>query len=43
MELKCKRCGYIWNYKGKSEYYATCPKCLRKVPVKTSEKTGEET
>jgi predicted Zn-ribbon and HTH transcriptional regulator len=32
--LKCKHCGYRWQYKGKSKYYATCPRCLRKVPVK---------
>lgn len=34
MELKCKRCKHKWNYKGKSEWYATCPKCLNKVRIK---------
>lgn len=28
---KCKNCGYEWEYKGNSEYYATCPRCLYKV------------
>jgi len=34
MKLKCKNCGYEWEYKGKSGYYATCPRCLRKVSLK---------
>jgi len=29
--LKCK-CGYIWYYKGSSNY-ATCPRCLHKISV----------
>ena len=33
MNLKCNNCKYNWVYKGKSEYYATCPRCLRKVNV----------
>ncbi|PNV81239.1 MAG: hypothetical protein C0179_03730 [Fervidicoccus sp.] len=32
--LKCPKCGYVWVYRGRSEYYATCPRCLRKVNVK---------
>jgi len=32
--LKCRNCGYEWEYGGKSKWYATCPKCLRKVSVK---------
>lgn len=38
MNLKCHLCGHAWNYKGKSEYYATCPRCYRKVNVKKKEK-----
>lgn len=34
--LKCNNCSYEWNYKGDNEYYATCPKCLRKVNVQTN-------
>ena len=30
MLLKCKRCGYSWEYRGKLGF-ATCPNCLRKV------------
>ena len=35
MKLKCQNCKYVWNYKGKSRYYASCPRCLRKVKVET--------
>jgi len=28
VQLSCAHCGYNWNYRGKSEYYATCPKCF---------------
>ena len=27
MKLKCKQCGYEWDYEGKMKYYATCPDC----------------
>ena len=30
--LQCKFCGYIWRYRGSSNY-ATCPVCHRKVNV----------
>ena len=33
MKLKCEKCGYIWDYNGKSNYYATCPMCMHKVKV----------
>ena len=44
MELSCK-CGHIWAYKGKSEHYATCPKCHNLVNVrktKSLESTKKE-
>lgn len=31
--MKCKRCEYDWDYKGKSEWYATCPRCYNKVRI----------
>ena len=34
IKLNCKRCKRKWEYKGKSEYYATCPQCLNKVNVR---------
>ncbi|MEM3402365.1 MAG: ribonucleoside triphosphate reductase [Candidatus Hadarchaeales archaeon] len=37
MWLKCRHCGYSWNYRGKGKYYASCPKCLWKVSIKTKE------
>ncbi len=33
MELECKSCGYEWDYKGESDYYATCPNCHYKVKI----------
>jgi hypothetical protein len=36
MLVKCqnKKCNHEWNYKGESEFYATCPRCLNKVRIK---------
>jgi len=33
MKLRCPRCGHVWDYKGRNLYYATCPRCLRKVSI----------
>lgn len=32
-KLKCPKCGNIWSYRGASQYYATCTRCMRKVHV----------
>lgn len=37
MEIKCQICGNEWNYLGKQEYWATCPRCLRKANIKKQE------
>lgn len=42
MKLKCKHCGYEWEYTGKSKYYATCPKCLYKVKLKMEDKKWQK-
>ena len=44
-EQKCKRCGHEWDYKGKSEYYTTCPKCKTSINVRKKEggKNGDRT
>ncbi|MEM2282869.1 MAG: hypothetical protein QXH26_04960 [Candidatus Hadarchaeales archaeon] len=31
--IKCHICGYVWAYKGSGRFYATCPRCLRKVKL----------
>ena len=31
IRLKCKRCKYEWDYKGKALFYCSCPRCLTKV------------
>ncbi|MDI6884554.1 MAG: nucleotidyltransferase family protein [Hadesarchaea archaeon] len=33
MLLRCGRCGYEWDYGGKSEWYASCPRCRTTVRV----------
>ncbi len=32
MQLSCK-CGALWEYKGRAEVYACCPKCKSKVKI----------
>jgi len=31
MKIECKKCCHVWDYTGDSEYYITCPRCLRKI------------
>ncbi len=33
VKLSCQHCGYVWDYRGEREYYATCPRCLYKVRI----------
>ena len=42
MKLKCpnKECEYEWEYKGHHKFYATCPRCLRKVKIPSSKEGG---
>lgn len=45
MKLKClnKECEYVWEYKGSSKFYATCPRCYNKVKLdKSLEKAEKE-
>ncbi len=37
--LKCQHCDYRWNYEGKNEHYATCPRCRYKVKITNIETT----
>ena len=34
MNAKCYKCGWVWNYRGQSTKYLTCPSCLYKLNVK---------
>lgn len=43
MELKCSKCGNIWDYKGKSAFHATCPWCKRKNKIFIKENLKYET
>jgi len=40
MRLKCEKCGYEWDYKGRMTHYATCPNCRRAVEIR--KQAGEE-
>lgn len=40
MKLKCKRCGYEWDYQGTSDWYTSCPRC--KTNVKTNGEMGKD-
>lgn len=43
MELRCKRCGKVWNYQGdikpNQEYpqYTSCPRCKTSIKVQEVE------
>jgi len=41
MKLRCKHCGYKWNYRGHSKYYACCPRCHWLVRVTLTPSKGE--
>lgn len=34
VKLKCKHCGYKWDYNGKMKVQATCPDCMKKIKIK---------
>lgn len=38
MELRCQHCGHVWDYRGRSKYYASCPRCLWKVSIQIKRK-----
>lgn len=40
MKLKCKRCGYIWDYKG-THFWASCPRCMLKQKVEEVKLEGD--
>lgn len=33
LQCKNKKCKYRWQYKGKSPFYATCPRCKSSVKI----------
>ena len=37
MLLNCQRCGYEWDYNGKSKWYCSCPRCRTSIKVKKNE------
>jgi hypothetical protein len=32
-ETKCQRCGYIWPYTGKNQFFCCCPMCRTTVTI----------
>lgn len=39
--LKCGRCNYEWNFKGKDKYRASCPNCKTSVILNPIRKKKE--
>lgn len=37
VQINCKRCGYSWDYNGKSEWYVSCPRCRTSIKVPKEE------
>lgn len=33
LEIKCKRCGHTWKYKGKNQYVCCCPHCRTSIMI----------
>jgi len=42
MKIKCNKCGYEWNYKGRRTRYATCPNCKASVKIPQQASGGDE-
>lgn len=41
IKLKCDRCNHIWNYGGKNEVFALCPKCRQRIRIARYTKDAE--
>ncbi len=41
LNIRCTKCNHKWYYKGKSNYYVTCPHCYRKINLKSIEQEKE--
>lgn len=41
MKLTCQNCQYEWDYGGKSEWYASCPRCHYKVRIPKKTEANE--
>jgi len=42
IKLDCQKCSYVWTYRGKNPFWATCPHCLRKVNVEKQNEVQNE-
>ena len=44
MKVKCKRCGYSWDYQGESDWYISCSRCKTTINIRKirEEKKKEE-
>lgn len=40
-KTKCKKCGYLWTYKGEM-YFTRCPRCYSHVKIKEVEKNDKK-
>ena len=44
MRLQCgnKKCGHVWNYKGKQRFRTNCPSCGYKVNIHITKHTNSK-
>lgn len=42
VKLKCKRCGYEWEYNGNSEWYTSCSRCRTTINIKKQKEEAEQ-
>jgi predicted Zn-ribbon and HTH transcriptional regulator len=40
MKVNCDNCGYEWQYRGKNQWYLTCPKCKNMININELTKSG---
>lgn len=38
--MKCPKCEYEWEYKGKSQYWICCPRCKHQQKVNNNNPTA---
>ena len=40
VSLKCSKCGWMWEYRGRHTVYTNCPNCYTKVKVEEGKEHG---
>jgi len=42
VNIECHKCNYRWDYKGKGEYWISCPRCRTNINIKKLEEVKED-